>query len=145
MTSIGSPNTLRILLLFTIADLLGSTSRYLEVMTQIAETCVKYEEALCEKEYPLCEDIPEWRRIHSSGLGGWDVSSDKTTVTAHLRTRPNGMDGEWSDIQEPIDLSVLRLILVCLLYANMLLVGRTWIGKIPRTSSHTTSQVRLLS
>lgn len=72
-------------------------------MTQIAETCVKYEEALCEKEYPLCEDIPEWRRIHSSGLGGWDVSSPKTTVTAHLRTRPNGMDGEWCDVQAPID------------------------------------------
>lgn len=77
--------------------------RYLEVMTQIAETCVKYEEALCEKENPLCEDIPEWRRIHSSGLGGWDVSAPKTTVTAHLRTRPNGMDGEWCDIQQPID------------------------------------------
>lgn len=48
---------------------LHNTCRYLEVMTQIAETCVKYEEALSEKEYPLCEDIPEWRRIHSSGLG----------------------------------------------------------------------------
>lgn len=82
---------------------------YLGVMTQITQACVRYEEALCEKENPLCEDIPEWRRVHSSGLGGWDVSTPKTAMTAHLRTRPNGMDGEWCDIEEPIELFVPQL------------------------------------
>ena len=80
---------------------------YLEAMTQISQACIRYEESFCGKQSPLCEDIPEWQRVHSSGLGSWDIQSPTTTVTALLRTRPNGMDGEWCDIQAPIELCVL--------------------------------------
>ena len=76
---------------------------YLQVMSEIARACVNYEEKFCEKENPRCEDIPEWRRVHSTGLGSWDVSSSKVAVMAHLRTRPNGMDGDWHDAKEAID------------------------------------------
>lgn len=71
---------------------------YLEVMTQIAQACVRYEEAECEKENPLCEDIPEWRRVHSSGLGGWDeddcecAPSNKTERHGWRMVRCTGAD-----------------------------------------------------
>lgn len=96
---------------------------YIEAMTQIARACVKYEKALCEKKSPLCEDVPERRRDHSSGLSGWDVTSRKTLVMANLRTRPNGMDGEWCDVQRSIELFVYDAIHIFVQNANFISVG----------------------
>ena len=76
---------------------------HVEAQTRAAQVCIDYEESLCKKEYPRCEDIPEWRRIHSAGFDDWDISSPKRSVKAHMRMRPNGMDGEWWDVEEIIE------------------------------------------
>ena len=78
---------------------------HVEAMTRTAEVCINYEEALLDKPAgtALCSDIPEWRRIHSAGFDGWDKTDPKTSVRAHMRVRPNGMDGEWHDLQELIE------------------------------------------
>lgn len=82
----------------------GRNVWHVEAMTRSAELCVQYEEAGCDKECPRCEDIPEWKRIYSAGLDGLEVSSANKRVTAYLRTRPNGMDGEWMDVQHTIEM-----------------------------------------
>ncbi|CAK4032808.1 Transcriptional regulatory moc3 [Lecanosticta acicola] len=73
---------------------------HVETTIQTAKMCILWEESLTDKEQPLCEDIPEWQRIHSAGFDGWDDDNPKRTVKVHLRTRPNGMDGEWLDFYE---------------------------------------------
>lgn len=78
---------------------------HVETTTRAAEMWVQYEEELCDKEFATCEDIPEWRRIHCASLEGWDdqAPKKKTHTGVNLRTRPNGMDGEWHDLEEHID------------------------------------------
>lgn len=77
---------------------------HVDAMTKAAEICIAIEEDGCEKESPRCEDIPEWRRIHSSGFDAWVLAAPKRSkVTAKLRTRPNGSDGEWWDLEEAIE------------------------------------------
>lgn len=76
---------------------------HVEAMTRTAQLCVEFEEALCDKEYPTCKDIPEWRRVYSAGFDSWDLENLQKKVTSHLRTRPNGMDGEWADVQKVIE------------------------------------------
>lgn len=71
-------------------------------MTRSAEKSMEFEEAACGKDLPTCEDIPEWMRVHSAGLDGLEVSSAKNAVTVYLRTRPNGMDGEWAEHRDVI-------------------------------------------
>lgn len=73
---------------------------HVDTTTQTAKMCIIFEETGTGKELPLCEDIPEWRRIHSAGFDGWDDEDPKATVRFNLRTRPNGMDGEWLDFYE---------------------------------------------
>lgn len=73
-----------------------------EVMTREAELCVNFEEELCDKTSPKCEDIPEWRRVHSAGYIGTAVAANN--MTAHLRVRPNGMDGGWADVEQLMEL-----------------------------------------
>ena len=80
----------------------GSNVWHVEAMTRSAEKCIEFEEAGCGKESPKCEDIPEWRRIHSAGLDGLEVSTAKNEVTVYMRTRPNGIDGEWAEYQDKI-------------------------------------------
>jgi hypothetical protein len=80
----------------------GRNVWHVEAMTRSAEKCIEFEEAGCGKESPKCEDIPEWRRIHSAGLDGLEVSTAKNKVTVYMRTRPNGIDGEWVEYQDKI-------------------------------------------
>ncbi|EMD01179.1 hypothetical protein BAUCODRAFT_45255, partial [Baudoinia panamericana UAMH 10762] len=76
---------------------------HVETMTRNAELIIRFEEALCDHPSPRCEDIPEWRRIHSTGFEGWDSNEVSSRVTTMLRLRPNGADGEWLDVKELID------------------------------------------
>jgi hypothetical protein len=71
-------------------------------MRRSAEKCIEFEEAGCGKATPKCYDIPEWRRVHSAGLDGFEVSAARKSVTIYIRTRPNGMDGEWEEHQDTI-------------------------------------------
>ena len=75
---------------------------HVETMTRSVEKCIEFEEADCDKASPKCEDIPEWRRVHSCGLDGFEVSAAKKTVTMYIRTRPNVMDGEWAEYHDSI-------------------------------------------
>ncbi|KXT02564.1 hypothetical protein AC578_10649 [Pseudocercospora eumusae] len=81
---------------------------HVETTTRTAEMCIRFEEALFAAAHPdrpqsaTCADIPEWRRIHSAGFDGWDDDGPKNHVKVHLRTRPNGTDGEWLDFEESI-------------------------------------------
>ena len=81
----------------------GRSVWHVEAMTRSAQLCIESEEAGCGKEFPRCEDIPEWRRIHAAGLDGLQVSYARRRVKVHLRTRPNGMDGEWAGIEQTIE------------------------------------------
>ncbi|KAK4543644.1 hypothetical protein LTR36_005289 [Oleoguttula mirabilis] len=78
---------------------------HVEAMTRTAQVCVRYEEALCGTESPTCQDIPEWRRVHSAGFDGWNVQVPEQRVNANIRVRPNGMDGEWLELSESIEWS----------------------------------------
>ena len=80
----------------------GRSVWHVEAMTRSAEKCVQFEEASCGKESPKCEDIHEWKRIHSAGLDGLEVSAATREVTVYLRTRPNGIDGEWVEHKDKI-------------------------------------------
>jgi hypothetical protein len=77
-----------------------------ETTTRTAEMCIRWEEAVCDKDVATCADIPEWRRIHSAGFDGWRNEAPRKKIMVRLRMRPNGMDGEWMDINEYIDWSV---------------------------------------
>lgn len=77
---------------------------HVDAMTKAAEKCIMIEETGCTKKHPQCEDIPEWRRVHGSGFDAWVLAApSRSKVTARLRTRPNGMDGEWMDLEEPLE------------------------------------------
>jgi hypothetical protein len=78
---------------------------HVEAMTRAAESCIAFEEARCELKTPRCTDIPEWRRVHSAGFDGWSFpqADSKTSVTAHFRVRPNGMDGDWMDVETMLE------------------------------------------
>lgn len=84
---------------------------HVDILARLTEAEIRYEEALFEGDHPTCKDIPEWRRVHASALDKWDVSSGKTTVRVALRTRPNGMDGEWHDVLETLHLYVQTTLL----------------------------------
>lgn len=75
---------------------------HVEMITRTAEIAVSFEESHCDVEHPRCQDIPEWRRVHCAGFDGWVASDDKSEAVAHLRLRPNGMDGEWVDFSQKI-------------------------------------------
>lgn len=77
-----------------------------ETNARTAEICINFEEEFCGKEVAQCSDIPEWRRIHSAGFDGWNDEGPRDQVTVNLRTRPNGMDGEWVEFTKTIDWSV---------------------------------------
>jgi hypothetical protein len=65
---------------------------------------VIHEERDCEMEYPRCEDIPEWKRVHSFDFDAWILATQKRSkVMATLRVRPNGMDGEWAEVLGEIE------------------------------------------
>ncbi|TKA81458.1 hypothetical protein B0A55_02922 [Friedmanniomyces simplex] len=76
---------------------------HVESMTRTAEMCVDFEETWCGQPSPVCQDIPEWGRIHTSGFHGWDLQGVRPTVTALFKLRPNGMDGEWMSISKEIE------------------------------------------
>lgn len=77
---------------------------HVDAMTKSADCAVRMEEAGCGKESPRCEDIPEWRRVHSEGFDAWVLAAPRRNkVVAKLRLRPNGMDGEWADVEEEIE------------------------------------------
>jgi hypothetical protein len=74
---------------------------HVEAMLKAAEICIRMEESGCDSDSPRCGDIPEWRRVHSSGFDSWILAAPtRSKVAAKLRMRPNGMDGEWVDIDE---------------------------------------------
>jgi hypothetical protein len=79
---------------------------HVETTLRTAEICVAFEEADCGKEVPLCEDIPEWKRIHSASFTGWSPDLPQHKVQVHLTVRPNGLDGEWADCVETFDWQV---------------------------------------
>ena len=70
-----------------------------EALTSMAQMCIGIEESFCEK-VPKSHDIPEWRRIHSSGF---QIPEHSLTHQVKIRftLRLNGMDGEW-DSREKI-------------------------------------------
>nr|POE50136.1 mitochondrial import inner membrane translocase subunit tim54 [Quercus suber] len=76
---------------------------HVEIMTRVAAACIEIEERNSEKPSPKCSDIAEWQRIHSAGIDGWFLCQGARKLTANLRTRPNGMDGEWLDLEEVIE------------------------------------------
>ncbi|KAI5370229.1 Putative zn(2)-C6 fungal-type DNA-binding domain, fungal transcription factor [Septoria linicola] len=79
---------------------------HVETTSRTAEMCVRFEEALCDKQpgAALCSDIPEWRRVHSASFDAMgDEPAPKKKVMVKLRSRPNGLDGEWVDTEEHID------------------------------------------
>ena len=81
----------------------GRNIWHVEAMTRTAEICVGFEEAGCWKDSPKCADISEWKRVHSAGLDGTGVSSTQRRLKVYLRTRPNGMDGEWVEMEQMIE------------------------------------------
>lgn len=82
----------------------GQVAWHVDAITQAVERCVELEERDCEKEDPRCEDIPEWRRVHSFEFDSWILASRKRSkVVATIKLRPNGMDGEWVELHEEIE------------------------------------------
>lgn len=80
---------------------------HVETTMRTSQALVRFEEGLCDKDVVLCEDIPEWRRVCTIGFEGWGrEDAHQRTVTLTLRTRPNGMDGEWMDFEEVLPWSV---------------------------------------
>lgn len=78
---------------------------HVEALTGMAEGVVRYEERLCTIKTPRCSDIPEWQRVHSTAFDGFHHArpQDAYCVSAHFRVRPNGMDGEWMDVEQVIE------------------------------------------
>lgn len=82
----------------------GQTSWHIDAVTKVAEMIVIHEERDCEMEHPRCEDIPEWKRVHSFDFDAWILATQKRSkVMATLRVRPNGMDGEWAEVLGEIE------------------------------------------
>lgn len=82
----------------------GQKAWHVDAITKVVERWIAIEEEGCEKTSPRCEDIPEWRRIHSFEFDAWILARRKRSkVLATLKVRPNGMDGEWADVIEEIE------------------------------------------
>lgn len=79
---------------------------HVETTLRTSQALVRFEEALCDKDVVLCEDIPEWRRVCTVGFEGWNREEGQQKINITLRTRPNGMDGEWMDFAESLAWSV---------------------------------------
>jgi hypothetical protein len=64
-----------------------------------------YEEQDCEAEHPRCEDIPEWKRVHSFDFDAWILATQQRSskVLVTLRVRPNGLDGEWAEVHGEVE------------------------------------------
>lgn len=77
---------------------------HVNALIKAAEHVIMFEESGCAHVNPPCSDIPEWRRVHSSGFEGWNTSTSGTVLKAHFQVRPNGMDGEWIDAESLIDM-----------------------------------------
>ncbi|KAK3700975.1 hypothetical protein LTR37_015681 [Vermiconidia calcicola] len=77
---------------------------HVEALTRAAQLCVAYEERgkIRGQEYVSHDQIPEHGRVHCSGFDGQDISSPKHALKVHMRVRPNGMDGEWEEVEETI-------------------------------------------
>ncbi|KAF2717579.1 hypothetical protein K431DRAFT_276674 [Polychaeton citri CBS 116435] len=73
-------------------------------MTAAAQVVVEFEEALTNKPQgtALCEDIPEWRRVHFSNFDGYYLASRRRQVMLHYKTLSNGIDGEWTDMRQEV-------------------------------------------
>lgn len=77
---------------------------HVSMLIKSAEVIIHFEEAGCDSTSPQCLDIPEWRRVHSSGFEGALSPSGKVTMKAHLQCRPNGMDGGFIDAEQLMDM-----------------------------------------
>lgn len=66
----------------------GQTSWHIDAITKVTEKMVLLEEKDCEVEFPRCEDIPEWKRVHSFDFDAWILATQKRSkvlVTLRLR------------------------------------------------------------
>jgi hypothetical protein len=79
---------------------------HVETTLRTAEVCVAFEEADCGKEIAMCEDVPEWKRIHSASFQGAMDPSGKPIVQVRMAVRRNGMDGEFDDCVENFDMDL---------------------------------------
>lgn len=83
----------------------GAGIWHIQSMTRAAQVIVEFEEALVNKPRGtvLCEDIPEWRRVHVVNFDGYFLATRRRKVTLHYQTRANGPDGEWTDMREMVE------------------------------------------
>lgn len=79
-------------------------SWHVDAITKVVEKIILLEEKDCEMESPRCEDIAEWKRVHSFEFDAWILAKQKRSkVVVTLELRPNGMDGEWAYVYEDIE------------------------------------------
>ncbi|KAK1816105.1 hypothetical protein LTR12_009527 [Friedmanniomyces endolithicus] len=76
---------------------------HVEAITRTTQMCVDFEEKWSGKPSPQCQDIPEWRRLHMAVFDGWVLQRVQPAVKARYRLRPNGMDGEWMEIEKKLE------------------------------------------
>ncbi|TKA39409.1 hypothetical protein B0A54_10428 [Friedmanniomyces endolithicus] len=76
---------------------------HVEAITRTTQMCVEFEEKWSGKPSPQCQDIPEWRRLHMAVFDGWVLQRVQPAVKARYRLRPNGMDGEWMEIEKKLE------------------------------------------
>jgi hypothetical protein len=82
---------------------IGEGNWHIETTIRTCEMCIEYEERRSTREYPSCEDIPEWWRVQGLSFDGWEIVDGRRMVKVQFRTRPNGTDGEWVNYDEVID------------------------------------------
>jgi hypothetical protein len=73
----------------------GEGNWHIESTIRTCEMCIEYEERSSTREFPSCEDIPEWWRVQGLSFDGWETHGPMRKVKAQFRTRPNGTDGGW--------------------------------------------------
>lgn len=71
-----------------------------EALTSMIRMCIETEESFCE-EVPQSHDIPEWRRIYSSGFQVLEQSLTRK-AKIYFTLRLNGIDGEWDNREATI-------------------------------------------
>lgn len=74
---------------------------YVSLITRLAERCIQLEEQYVSQEIYGCHQLPEWCRIHSAEMKNITSTAVNGAVVV-LRRRLNGMDGEWSILEEYI-------------------------------------------